>query len=130
MDSYRQGATGIAIAAAAILLTFVALPARAEAPGGSYLQTCTHVRSSGDRVTADCRRVDGSWNHAELGNADTCVGGIANMNGQLTCNRARRDYGEMRRHYEGDRSDRWNRSDRWDQGSGSSRRFDHDFNGR
>ncbi len=115
MDKNRYSAKFATIAGAAVLLSLAAIPARAQAPGGSYLESCTHVRSSGDRVIADCRRVDGSWNRAELGGAQGCVGGIANTNGQLTCNHAGRDYGEMRRHPG---------SDRRYEGSGSSWRHD------
>jgi hypothetical protein len=95
MNNYRY-ARGATIAAAAMLLSLGALPVQAQAPGGSYLETCTNVRSIGDRVIADCRRVDGGWTRTVLRDADSCVGGIANMNGQLTCNHARRGYGEMR----------------------------------
>ena len=115
MDKNRHGAKFATMTAAAILLSLAAMPARAQAPGGSYLETCTHVRSFGDQVTADCRRVDGSWGRTALRDADSCVGGISNMNGQLACNHARRDYGEMRR-----RPD-W---DRRYEGSGSSWRYD------
>ena len=122
MYGFRHGAKGATITAAALLLAFAALPARAE-PGGSYLQSCTHVRSFGDRVIADCRRVDGSWNRTELRGADGCVGGIANMNGHLTCNGGGRNYGEMRRNH-------GSGSERWDQGYGSSRHYDRDYYGR
>ena len=125
MNSYRYGSKGAAIAAATMLLALAAVPARAQAPGGSYLQTCTHVRGGGDRVIADCRRVDGSWNRTMLRDADSCVGGIANMNGNLTCNHARREFGEMRNHRG------WDRSDRWDQGYGSSERhYERNYYGR
>lgn len=119
MDKYRYGGKCATIAAAAILLSLAAIPARAQAPGGSYTETCRHIQAFGDRVIADCRRVDGGWNRTELQGAQGCVGGIANMNGQLTCNQARRDYGANRDH-------------RWE-GSGSTRPFGPgrgDYNGR
>jgi hypothetical protein len=102
MDKYRFAT----IAGAAVLLSLAALPARAQAPGGSYLETCTHVRPYGDGIIADCRRVDGSWGRTALRDVDRCVGGIANMNGNLTCNRG----GERR----------------WD-GYGSSRDYRPDY---
>ena len=101
MDKYRYGGRCATIAAAAILLSLAALPARAQAPGGSYLDTCTHVRTFGDRLIADCRRMDGAWNRTELNDFDSCVGGIANMDGQLACNHARRDYGARDRRWDG-----------------------------
>jgi hypothetical protein len=101
MDKYRYGGKCATIAAAAMLLSLAALPARAQAPGGSYLETCTHVRPFGDRLIADCRRMDGAWNRTALHDFDSCVGGIANMDGQLTCNHARRDYGARDHRWDG-----------------------------
>jgi hypothetical protein len=92
MDKYRYGGRRTALAAAAMLLSLVARPAWAQAPGGSYLETCTNVRTFGDRIVADCRRVDGAWNRTALNDFDSCVGGISNMNGQLACNHAGRHH--------------------------------------
>ena len=108
MDKYRFGGRCAAIAAAAALLSLAALPARAQMPGGSYMQTCTHIQGAGDRVIADCRRMDGSWNRSVLNDADRCVGGIANMDGHLTCNRGGRDYGHHDRGFQGYGSSRGN----------------------
>ena len=44
-------------------------------------------------VIADCRRMDGRWGRTALRDADRCVGGIANVNGRLTCTYAERSYG-------------------------------------
>ena len=44
--------------------------ARPRCSPGSYLRTCKHVATYGDRLIADCRRTDGSWgrtDHARLG---------------------------------------------------------------
>ena len=102
MDKYRFGGRAATIAAAAVLLSLAALPARAQAPGGSYMATCTNIQGFGDRVIADCRRVDGSWNRTVMHDADSCVGGIANTNGHLTCNRGGgREYGYRNRNFEG-----------------------------
>jgi hypothetical protein len=74
-----------AFAAAAMLLSLASIPAQAQGvPGGSYLQSCTNVRMFGDRVVAECRRADGSWDRTSL-NVSRCIGGLANANGQLTC---------------------------------------------
>jgi hypothetical protein len=72
--------------------------ARGEAPGGSYLRSCTDVRAFGDRLVAACRRADGGWEKTMLDGVDRCVGDIGNNNGQLTCNRAR--LGERRERHE------------------------------
>lgn len=69
-------------------------PAHAQAvPQGSYINSCTHIGMRGDRLVADCRRMDGSWQRTVL-DVDRCVGDIGNLNGRLTCNRtAREGYG-------------------------------------
>jgi hypothetical protein len=87
VTKYLSGAGAAVIAGAAMLLSLGASPAQAQTPGGSYLQTCTNVRAHGDRVVATCRRSDGTWQRSALNDVDSCNGGLANMNGQLTCGR-------------------------------------------
>jgi hypothetical protein len=72
-------------------------PAQAQpAPQGSYLGSCTHIGMRGDRLFADCRRMDGGWQRTVL-DVGRCVGDIGNFNGSLTCNRAPREgYGSSR----------------------------------
>jgi len=82
-----------------MLLSLGSAPAEAQVPGGSYLQSCTNVRAHGDRVSATCRRSDGSWQRTAINNVYTCNGGVANMNGQLTCGRRTTEYGFNRRHH-------------------------------
>lgn len=66
-------------------------PAHAQPmPQGSYLNSCRHVGMQGDRLFADCRRMDGSWERTAL-DIGRCVGDIGNSNGRLTCNRAPRE---------------------------------------
>ena len=82
-----------------MLLSFAAAPVHAQgggAPPGSYLRTCRHVATYGDRLMADCRRTDGSWGRTALRDVDRCTGDIGNMDGQLACNRGERDYGWSR----------------------------------
>jgi hypothetical protein len=50
MKKYLSGGACTAIVGAAMLLSFAATPAEAQAPGGSYLQSCRDVRAHGDRV--------------------------------------------------------------------------------
>ena len=74
-------------AGAAVLLSLAAAPAHAQ--GGSYVRSCTNIQSYGGQVTADCRRMDGSWDRTTLNGANRCPGGIANTDGRLTCNNGR-----------------------------------------
>jgi hypothetical protein len=84
------------LAGAAMLIAAVAAPAHAQnVPPGSYLQSCRNVQTQGDRLVADCRRTDGSWGRTAL-DVDRCVGGIANMDGRLTCNGNDRSQGRSR----------------------------------
>src|SRR5713226_4361484 len=76
-------------AGAAVLLSLAATPALAQGyPSGSYARSCTNVQAYGGQVTADCRRMDGSWDRTTL-DANRCAGGIANTDGRLTCNNGR-----------------------------------------
>lgn len=81
------------LAGAAILLIAGGIPAHAQAAGGSYLETCRDVRTFGDSISALCRRTDGSWARTALRDVHSCVGGVANADGRLTCSRNTRDYG-------------------------------------
>jgi CVNH domain-containing protein len=93
MRNQIRGVSYAAMAGAAMLLSTATIPAQAQGvPGGSYLQSCTNVRMHGDRLVAECRRMDGSWDRSAL-NVGGCVGGIANTNGQLTCNYNNPGYG-------------------------------------
>jgi hypothetical protein len=99
VKKYISGIGGGTIAGAAMLLSLGAIPAQAQMPGGSYLQSCTNVRAHGDRVVATCRRTDGSWERTAINDVRNCNGGLANMNGQLTCGRRTGpQYGWDRRH--------------------------------
>lgn len=123
------------LAGAAVLLGVAALanPAAAQrVPGGSYLESCSNARMFGDRLVAECRRMDGRWTRSEV-DANRCVGGIANSNGQLTCNQGRTFSDRDRdRDGRGDRDWRrereWSRDRDWDrdrrEGYGSSRPYE------
>jgi hypothetical protein len=97
MKRYQSGGLSAAIAGAAMLLSLGAIPANAQAPGGSYVRSCNNIQASGDRIVADCRRMDGGWNQTALDDLGSCVGDIGNMNGQLTCNRGGQGYGSSYR---------------------------------
>jgi hypothetical protein len=112
MKKYLSGGAFAAVAGAAMLLSLGATPAEAQTPGGSYLQSCTNIRALGDGVAATCRRSDGSWSRTAINNVDSCVGGLANADGQLTCARGETRFSRSRPH-------RWEPEDRFE-GYGSS----------
>src|SRR3954452_12652119 len=109
------------IAAAAILLPLAAVPAAAQMPGGSYLQSCRDVHVRGDRLIANCRTEHGGWNQTSIDNIGRCAGGIANSDGRLVCGthgggfNTGSDSGRNR-----DRRDHGSRYDREGSGYGSS----------
>ena len=74
-----------AIAGAAMLLPLAAVPAAAQMPGGSYLQSCRDAQLHGDRLVATCRNEHGRWSRTALSNIGRCAGGIANSDGRLVC---------------------------------------------
>ena len=98
MQRHMLGGGIAALAGATLLLSAAALPARAQGPGGSYLETCRDVRGFGDSIIAVCRRVDGSWARTALRDIDRCTGYISNQNGHLACARGGPQYGWERRH--------------------------------
>ena len=55
-----------ALAAAAMLLPLTAVPASAQVPGGSYLQSCRDAQMRGDRLVATCRTEEGRWSQTAL----------------------------------------------------------------
>jgi CVNH domain len=77
------GAVTAALLAGAICVQ----PAHAQpVPQGSYINSCRNIGMRGDRLFANCRRIDGTWRRTALDVAD-CVGDIGNLNGRLSCNR-------------------------------------------
>ena len=63
------------LAGAAVLLSLATAPAHAQGyPSGSYIRTCTNIQSYGGRVTAECGRMDGSWDRTALNGATAAQG--------------------------------------------------------
>jgi hypothetical protein len=56
----------------------------ANAPQGSYTQTCRNVVVQGDQLVAECQDMTGSWRQTVLPSISAC-NGISNINGQLKC---------------------------------------------
>lgn len=101
-----------ALAAVLLAATTCAQSAHARPlPHGSYMQSCTHIRMHGDRLSAECRRRHGGWQRTVL-DVSRCVGDVGNLNGRLSCNRGPR--GQY-----GSRS-----GGEWRDGYGSSRPYD------
>jgi hypothetical protein len=90
--------TALSLAGAVALAAMTLGTASAQAiPSGSYQQSCTNVRVRGDVLTARCNAPQGGTVRSSIG-IDSCRrGDIANMNGQLTCNR--NGYGQRPRGY-------------------------------
>lgn len=58
---------------------------RRHLPGGSYKDSCRHIRMHHHKLKADCRTRDGEWNHSSI-NVEKCYGSVENDNGKLRCN--------------------------------------------
>ena len=84
----------VGLAAAASLVATALLPASAQSiPPGSYQQSCTNIHVRGDQLIARCNLPRGGTVRSTL-SLDSCRrGDIANVNGQLTCNRNGNGYG-------------------------------------
>jgi hypothetical protein len=78
---------------AVLVLGFVFIigssPAWADAPKGSYRQTCKSIRYNADRITsASCQKISGSWKTTQFNNPQQCIsqgGDISNCDGIIQC---------------------------------------------
>ena len=73
------------LAGAAVLALYSITPAIAGAPAGSYQQTCTNITMNGETLSASCKTFSGSVKSTSLPFADSCVGVISNVDGNLAC---------------------------------------------
>ncbi len=60
------------------------------APNGTYKRTCRNINYNpgADRLTASCKRINGSWNNTQFSNCNQCLashGDIENCNGTIEC---------------------------------------------
>jgi CVNH domain len=69
----------------AVSLAILSMPAHAQAPPGSYQQTCREIRMEGPILSAVCMREHGRGDQLTALNVARCVGDIRNLNGQLQC---------------------------------------------
>jgi hypothetical protein len=99
MANYRRRAKdALLTGAAAVLLLSAAAVQGEDLPGGSFRRSCTDVEKQDGSITAHCRRADGAWERSTLNDVDRCMGGLANIDGRLTCNTQLRSYGWDRDH--------------------------------
>jgi len=57
----------------------------AQAPGGSYQQTCRNIGVRGNTLYADCQDTNRNWRSTQLRDYNRCRGEIQNLNGNLQC---------------------------------------------
>lgn len=55
--------------------------------GDSYQYSCNVILDNGFEIRAYCRAIDGQWIYNDFYRT-SCVSGVANMNGYLTCQQA------------------------------------------
>lgn len=55
-----------------------------QLPGGNWRFTCRDITVRGSALYAECRRNNGSWEHASV-DLNDCRGGLVNDNGNLEC---------------------------------------------
>jgi CVNH domain len=77
--------SALAVAALAFVLAGTGTPAAAQAPRGSYEQTCRHIGVRGSTLYAECQNTGGGWQTTQLRDFDRCNGEIQNINGSLQC---------------------------------------------
>lgn len=70
---------------AGVILAVGSSSAFAQAPPGSYRESCRDIRIHGPTLTALCRRANGRGEHLTALNIAHCVGDIGNNNGHLIC---------------------------------------------
>lgn len=56
----------------------------ANAPAGSYVQSCRNMKVNGDVLTAECENAQNAWGPTSMSSLSTCAA-IDNVNGQLKC---------------------------------------------
>lgn len=54
-------------------------------PQGSYWRSCTDFSIAGDKLSATCQTIKGTWVKAEFPDPDGCPEWITNLDGRLAC---------------------------------------------
>lgn len=76
---------GLAAAFLALIIGGAWMHSAAQAPGGSYRETCRDVEVRGSTLYANCKDANNGWQRTELRDYDRCGGEIQNLNGSLQC---------------------------------------------
>jgi hypothetical protein len=79
-----KGLLVLATVASALLAVDSALAIQPDRDG-SYRLSCENIYWSGDVLHANCRRINGSWAHTTMVDANRCLGGLDNIDGELRC---------------------------------------------
>ena len=74
---------------AGVILAVASSATYAQAPPGSYRESCRDIRMQGPTLTALCGRANGRGEQLTALNVAHCVGDIGNNNGNLVCNGGR-----------------------------------------
>jgi len=77
------------LAALAACFTMAGAASAADAPQGSYLETCRNPYVEGDKLHAECQDDAGKWKKTWLQGYQYCAGDITNEDGLLKCNGGR-----------------------------------------
>ncbi|HEY5030641.1 MAG TPA: CVNH domain-containing protein [Candidatus Angelobacter sp.] len=122
--------TAFKVAALALGLGGVAITCQAQAPGGSYQQTCRDIGVRGSTLSATCKDEGGNWRSTQLSDFQRCNGEIQNLNGNLSCTggNGAGNNGNYNNGNNGDRRDGDNRDANSRDANHSGDR-DHDQNG-
>jgi hypothetical protein len=79
-----KNAVALAGIATALLTTGSALAIQPDRDG-SYRQSCENIYWEGNVLHANCRRMNGTWVHTTMPDANRCLGGLDNIDGYLRC---------------------------------------------
>lgn len=71
---------------ATVILAGTSFSAYAQAPPGSYRESCRDIRMQGPTLTALCRGAHGRGERLTALNVSRCSGDIGNNDGNLVCN--------------------------------------------
>ncbi|HEY7401947.1 MAG TPA: hypothetical protein VIB39_00365 [Candidatus Angelobacter sp.] len=77
--------TGLGAAVLALTVGGPWMTSVAQAPGGSYQETCKDVSVRGSTLYARCKDTGNQYRDTELRDFDRCRNEIQNINGELSC---------------------------------------------
>lgn len=77
--------TGLGTAILALAIAGPWAACAAQAPSGSYQQTCKDIGVRGSTLYARCKDANNEWRDTQLQDYGRCRGEIQNLNGSLQC---------------------------------------------